>query len=146
MQWRAMMNVVGLLSLGACASHTYVPGPGKLAADMGPDMAHCRLYAHMTRPDVSFGAAGSPKFVAIASAVAVVGGAIDTAIHDSETTDDCMQAHGWRVADATPPVGAVPNPARPPATVVATALAAPVTTDAPAQHPEPILVQLHYVQ
>jgi hypothetical protein len=41
-------------------------------------------------------------------------GVIGTAVHDSETFDDCMQARGWQIADtSSQPIastGAVPQP------------------------------------
>src|SRR5690242_7264487 len=89
----------GLLSLGACAPHNYMPGPGMSAAELGPDEARCRLFARGTRPDTSFEAWGSPRDVAIATGAAVLLGGSSTAVHDSETVDDCMQARGWRIAD-----------------------------------------------
>lgn len=116
---RALSALVGiaLLSLGAC-THTYVPGPGMSVAQLGPDSAWCRQYAHSTRPGTSFEAYGRPRDVAIATAAAVIVGGIGTAIHDSQAIDDCMQMRGWQIADATttgpapaqPVVGAVPLP------------------------------------
>lgn len=110
---------IGVASLGACAEHTYVPGPGMSAAELGPDSARCRLFAEGTRPDTSFEVQGSARDVAIGSAVMLGVGAIATAVHDNETFNNCMQARGWLVADnaagsnATRPVamaGAVPQP------------------------------------
>lgn len=143
----AVVLGIGLLSLGACAQHTYAPGPGMSASDLGPDSGRCHLLAHMTRPAMAFGASGSQKFVAVASAAAVVGGVIGTAIHDSETYDDCMQAHGWRVADAPaqPPSTAYGAPPVAPLTpVAATPLPAPDITVASSSSTEPVLVRLRY--
>ena len=99
MRRHAITVILGALVLGGCASHTYAPGPGLSAADLGPDSARCRLQAQGTRPDTSFEASGSPNFVAAASGAALVVGAVATVVHDSETFDDCMQARGWRVSD-----------------------------------------------
>ncbi len=97
--------VLGLmaLSLGACAQHAYLPGPGMSTANLGPDQARCRLFARGTRPGVSFGASGSSKYVAIATAAVLVGAAVGNAVHDNLTYDDCMQAIGWQVADGGNP-------------------------------------------
>jgi hypothetical protein len=99
MRRQAMTVILGALVLGGCASHTYAPGPGLSAADLGPDSARCRLLAQGTRPDTSFEASGSPNFVAATPGAALIVGTIATVVHDSETFDDCMQARGWRVAD-----------------------------------------------
>jgi hypothetical protein len=111
---------IGIMSLGACASHTYAPGPGMSAAQFGPDSARCRLFAEGTRPNTSFEAYGSPKTVAVEAGTMLLLGGIATAVHDSEAYDNCMQADGWLVADkatAGPNVvqpvatmGAVPQP------------------------------------
>ena len=103
---------VGLLSLGACVQHSYVAGPGMSAAQFGPDSARCRLFARGTRPDTSFEAYGRPRDVAIATGAALIVGGIATAVHDSATFDDCMQARGWLVADGKPagPAAAQPGP------------------------------------
>lgn len=93
-----------LVALGACTQHIYAPGPGMAVEALGPDSARCRLFARGTRSDMAFEAYGKPKDVAIATGAAMLVGGISTAIHDSETFDDCMQARGWRVvgAQATP--------------------------------------------
>jgi hypothetical protein len=52
------------LLLGGCVTHTFAPGPGMAAADFEPDSAGCRLFARGTDPGFTFGASGSPKFVA----------------------------------------------------------------------------------
>ena len=110
MRRRAITSLlgIGVLSLGACASHVYAPGPGMLAEQLGPDAANCRLFAAGTRPATSFEASGSPKTVAVEAGAALLFGGIATAVHDSEAFDNCMQARGWLVADkAVPAAGAV---------------------------------------
>lgn len=123
-----------LLSLTACAEHTYAPRPGMSSTSLGIDTARCHLFAAQTRPDASFGAAGSPKDVAIASGVALAIGAAVIAEHDASTFDYCMQAHGWLVADGKAPAAIPPSPiaASPGAAVpqpVALTPLAPLSTD-----------------
>lgn len=112
MRPRYRVPLVGiLLALGACASHTYAPGPGKNLAEFGPDSGRCNLFAEQTRPAMGFGASGSPKAVGIATGAALVFGGIATAVHDSETYDNCMQASGWLVRDNGATGAAVVQPA-----------------------------------
>jgi hypothetical protein len=120
-----------VLPMAACAQHSYAPGPGMAAANMGPDMARCRLFARGNAPGVGgFEASGSPRFVAAATATVLIAQVIGGAVHQSMDFDDCMQANGWRVADARPPAaaqGAAPTAAgpvafAPPAPIVAVAL------------------------
>jgi hypothetical protein len=89
----------GLMLLGGCAYHTYAPGPGMSALDLGPAKANCRLFAQGSPPDTSFQASGSPRFVAVASAVALAVGVLSTAVHENETFNNCMLSNGWQIAD-----------------------------------------------
>jgi hypothetical protein len=89
----------GLMLLGGCAYHTYAPGPGMSALDLGPDSEHCHQSAQSTRPDTSFQASGSPRSIAVAAAIGLIGGAITTAIHDSQAYDNCMLSNGYLIAD-----------------------------------------------
>jgi hypothetical protein len=130
-EWLSLLVALSTLSLSACAIQTWAPGPGKVAAELGPDSARCRLLARGTEPDTSFEASGSPKTVAIAATTMAVMGGIATAVHDSETYNDCMQAAGWIpvgqtqsavVASAVPlPVTAAPLPDLPAASTSAPA-------------------------
>jgi hypothetical protein len=107
------------------------------------------MLAHMTRPDTSFGAVGSDKFVATATAVAVIGGAIGTAVHDGEIYDDCMEMRGWRIADAATPAPLLVSSAQqvqPAAPVIASTLSTQTPAEPEAPHPEPTLVRLRYAQ
>lgn len=105
--WRRAVTLgrVALLVLpvAACAQHDYAPGPGMAVANIGPDMARCRLFARGNAPGMGgFEASGSPRFVATATASVLVAQAIGGAIRQSVDFDDCMQARGWRVADGHP--------------------------------------------
>lgn len=132
---------IGVLSLGACASHDYAPGPGMFAEQFGPDAANCRLYAEGTRPATSFEASGSPTAVAVEAGAALLVGGISTAVHDSASYDNCMQARGWLVADKAASgatvmqspamTGAVPQP-------VTEAPLAPLYTTSPYLRPPPV--------
>jgi hypothetical protein len=98
---------LGLLCLlGACANHTWAPGPGKTASEYGPDSAKCRIFARGANPGFSYEASGSPKFVAGSTAGAAIAYGIATAINTNENFNDCMETNGWLVAD-----GALPAPA-----------------------------------
>jgi hypothetical protein len=111
--WRRLITIVlgiGAASLVGCTTHSYAPGPGMSATNLGPESAECRLLVRSTRGDTSFGASGSPKFVAIASGIGLLAGAIGTALHDSEAYGDCMEARGYQIADGRP-VG--PNSTQP---------------------------------
>ena len=101
MRRQLIVGILGVsaISLGACANHTYAPGPGMSAASFGPKSARCKLFAEGTRPNTSFEAYGSPRTVAVESGAALLLGGIATAVHDSETYDNCMQAQGWVVTD-----------------------------------------------
>jgi hypothetical protein len=98
---------LGLLCLlGACANHTWAPGPGKSASELGPDSAKCRIFARGANPGFSYEASGSPKFVAGSTAGAAVGYGIVTAINTNENFNDCMETNGWLIADGAPPAPA----------------------------------------
>jgi len=107
--------------LGGCVQHTFAPGPGMSAADFEPDSARCRLFARGANPGQSFEAYGSQQFVAASMTAAMVGGAIGDAIRTNVNYNDCMEAHGWRVADRPPPSAAAAPPLAATAAVVATA-------------------------
>jgi membrane-associated protease RseP (regulator of RpoE activity) len=96
---RSAMLFGMLCLLGACAYHTFAPGPGKSAREYEPDAARCRLFARGGTPGFAFEASGSPKFVAASAAGAIIGGAIAGAITTNENYNDCMEANGWRIAD-----------------------------------------------
>jgi S1-C subfamily serine protease len=53
-------------------------------------------------PGYSFEAAGSPRYVAAATAGAALGAAIGTAVSENQNFNDCMEARGWRIADGPP--------------------------------------------
>lgn len=101
---RRFLNVALFVLLSGCAYHHFAPGPGMSAADYEPDAARCRLFARGSNPSYSFEAQGSTKFVAAATAGALVGGAIATAINTNANYNDCMEARGWRIADNAQPV------------------------------------------
>ncbi len=91
---------LGAMSLGGCAYHTYAPGPGVDAADLGPVSEHCHEVAQSTAPDTSFQVSGSPGAIAAGAAVGFAAGLVTTVAHDHQAFDDCMQSYGWRIADA----------------------------------------------
>ncbi|MBV9784054.1 MAG: hypothetical protein JO264_09565 [Acidisphaera sp.] len=78
--------------LSACA-HTWVPGPGMNAEDLGPEKARCSYIAR--HGGSGFAAAGSPRYVAAAA----LGNAIGEAFRAQQDFNDCMEASGWRIAD-----------------------------------------------
>jgi hypothetical protein len=125
------------ISLGACAIQDWAPAPGKDPAQLSQDSARCRLFAHGTRPDTTFEAAGSPRDVAIVSGVALVAGGIATAAHDASTYDDCMEAVGWVPADNVKQATAGQATPATVLPVVATPLPVIYATPAPLQ-PAPI--------
>jgi hypothetical protein len=110
--------LIGLaaLSLGGCAYHTYAPGPGMDAAELGPASEHCHEVAQGTAPDTSFEASGSPKFTAAAAGVGFVAGLLTNVAHDHLAYDDCMQSYGWQIADGGT---SAPAPAQPVAMMAA---------------------------
>jgi hypothetical protein len=98
---------LGLLCLlGACANHTWVPGPGKSTSEFGPDSAKCHIFARGANPGFSYEASGSPKFVAGSTAGAAIAYGIATAINTNENYNDCMETNGWLIADGAPPAPA----------------------------------------
>lgn len=96
---KAGVLIVHLLLLCGCVSHNFAPGPGMSVVDLEPDKAVCRMFARDADPGHSFGAAGSPRFVATAMAIEAVGSAISSGIRQDENFNDCMIARGWVVAD-----------------------------------------------
>ncbi len=95
--------VLTCLTLTACAQHSYVPGPGMSGMALGPEAAQCRLFARGSSTSRGFGAAGSARFVAAATAVALIAGGIAGAIEQNTNYNDCMQARGWRIAEVVKP-------------------------------------------
>jgi hypothetical protein len=83
------------LLLGACANHTWAPGPGLNVADFEPAKARCSIMAR--NGGSGFAASGSVGFVAGAA----LGAAIGNAIKANQDFNDCMVAGGWQVADQT---------------------------------------------
>jgi hypothetical protein len=126
---------IGASSLAGCASHTYAPGPGMSAMNQGRDEARCRLFARGTRPDTSFEVSGSARSAAIFAGAGLLTGAIVTAVHDSETNDDCMEARGYQITDGRP---AGPNPQQPIAMTAAYTLPAPAPPYEVALSPTPV--------
>lgn len=95
---------LGLLCLlGACANHTWTPGPGKSALELGPDSAKCRIFARGANPGSSDEASGSPEFVAESSAGAAVSYGNATVITPNENYNDCMRTNGWLIAGGAQP-------------------------------------------
>jgi hypothetical protein len=142
------LSICMLPMLGGCASHTFVPGPGMSAIDFEPDAARCRLFARSADPSYSFGASGSPKFVAASMGAQVLGATIATAVRENQNFNDCMEARGWRIADhaaaPTPTVTAdAPAAAATPAVAVGPAVAPtvpaiPVAANVPSVTPPPL--------
>jgi membrane-associated protease RseP (regulator of RpoE activity) len=87
-------------------------------ADYGPDTANCRIFARSNGPSMGFSASGSPKFVGASMVGAAIGAGIVSAIAQNQNYNDCMQARGWRVVEATKPAPSAenlaPQPAAPP--------------------------------
>jgi S1-C subfamily serine protease len=101
---RTGLPIVACLLIAGCVSHNFVPGPGMSVAELQPDMARCRLFARGADPGSSFGAAGSPRFVATAMVVGAIGSAIASGVRQSADYDDCMIARGWLVSNTAPKV------------------------------------------
>ena len=108
---RAVKSAIfGLLAiaLGACASHSWAPGPGMNADDFGAAQAKCSLMARHAGD--GFAISGSRRDVAIGLVVSAIGEAVRT----NMDYNDCLLADGWRIADKpTLQVAAVPAPAEP---------------------------------
>ncbi len=98
-----------MISLGACANHTFAPGPGMNVQDLGPNKAQCRLFARGSDPGYSFSAYGSPRFVAASMGGAALGAAIGSAVRQNSNFNDCMEARGLRMADDTETIGTAPT-------------------------------------
>lgn len=81
------------LFLGACASHTWAPGPDAKGT-YEEASAKCSLLARHSGG--GFYAQGTPSFVAGAT----LGAAVGEAIRTQTDFNDCMAATGWVVADA----------------------------------------------
>lgn len=108
---RGLLAITSLIILAACVHHTFAPGPGMSAMDFEPDSARCRIFARNDNPGFEFGASGSPRFVATSMAAAAIAGVVGTAIRENGNYNDCMEAHGWRVADGSPQAGGMAVPA-----------------------------------
>jgi hypothetical protein len=102
----SIVSLCLLCLLGACANHTWAPGPGKSASELARDSARCHIFARGANPGFSYEASGSPQFVAGATAGAAIGYGIATAITTNENFNDCMQTNGWLIADDAPPAPA----------------------------------------
>ena len=89
--------------LGACASHTWAPGPGLTAADFGPDNARCSLMARHSGGGLM--PYRSPAFVANAS----LSYAIGNAVRRQQDFNNCMAASGAVPTDATQGSPAAPG-------------------------------------
>jgi PDZ domain len=96
---RKLTSIIVVTLLGGCVTHTFVPGPGMSAIDFEPDSAQCRLFSRGAQTGFAFGASGSPQYVGAAMGGAALGYAIGSAVEKNQNFNDCMQAHGWRVAD-----------------------------------------------
>ena len=83
---------MALLVLGACASHTWAPGPDAKGT-FEEASARCSLVARHSGG--GFYAQGTPSFVAGAA----VGAAVGDAVRAQADFNDCMAANGWVVAD-----------------------------------------------
>jgi hypothetical protein len=101
------LTLFSLGMLGGCVTHTFAPGPGMSELAFEPDSARCRLFARGSASGFDFSAAGSPRFVGAAMGGAAVGYAIGSAVERNQNFNDCMLAHGWRIADGQP----TPDPA-----------------------------------
>ncbi|MGD0107527.1 MAG: hypothetical protein ABSC06_26335 [Rhodopila sp.] len=77
------------ISINACATPIYAPGPGVNAATFEPTKARCSLMAR--HAGGSFAAYGDASYVAGAA----LGNAIGEAIRTRADFDDCMKANGW---------------------------------------------------
>jgi hypothetical protein len=132
---RAWGVVMLVLSLGACAAHTWAPGPGMSAADFEPAKARCSLLARHSGSD--FAAFGSESYVAGAA----VGHVIGESVRTQQDFNDCMLAGGWRIADQPATAAPAAQPykrtsdapavaASPPVAPSATAPATPATPPA----------------
>jgi hypothetical protein len=97
----AVMAAAAVL-LAGCVNHDFVPGPGMLASNLGPETAMCRIFARGSQRGYTFGAAGSPRFVAAAAGIAAIGVGIAGAVQQNQNYNDCMLSRGWLVGDGTP--------------------------------------------
>jgi membrane-associated protease RseP (regulator of RpoE activity) len=99
---RGTVVAAAAVLLAGCVNHDFVPGPGMLASNLGPQAAGCRIFARGSQGGYAFGAAGSPRFVAAAAGIAAIGAGIAGAVQQNHNYNDCMLSRGWRVADGTP--------------------------------------------
>ena len=115
-----------LTVLTGCAEPVFTPGYGMSAANMEADRAKCRLFARGAQPASGFAASGSPRFVAGATAAALIVGGISAAARRQANFSDCMLAAGYQaVTPGTQP----------------TAVAGPVAV-APLPDPGPVAVEM----
>lgn len=97
------LALAACLMAGGCVQHTYAPGPGMSVAAFEPDSAQCRLFARQSGTNHSFQTSGSPKSAAAGAAVALIGIALFSAVEQNHNYHDCMQSHGWQIADGSRP-------------------------------------------
>jgi hypothetical protein len=90
---RPTLALAALTLLGACAGHTWAPGPGMSASDFAPAKARCDYIAR--HGGTGFVAVGSQQYVNNAA----LGYAVGEAVRTQRDFDDCMLMSGWRIAD-----------------------------------------------
>src|ERR1044072_8072610 len=104
---KTILAALAASALSGCA-HDFVPGPGTSVLSLEPDKATCRLMARGMESGYSFGAYGSPKFVAISTGVAGIFYGVSAAVEQATNYDDCMMAKGYQIAEratTTQPIG-----------------------------------------
>src|ERR1044072_6424163 len=95
---KTILAALAASALSGCA-HDFVPGPGTSVLSLEPDKATCRLMARGMESGYSFGAYGSPKFVAISTGVAGIFYGVSAAVEQATNYDDCMMAKGYQIAE-----------------------------------------------
>jgi hypothetical protein len=93
--------LLAILTLGGCAQHVWVPGPGATAS-FGQANGQCKLTAMGAEHPVNAYAAGNTRFVATYLGTVSVLGAIDNAVRENNAYNACMEAQGFLAADQMP--------------------------------------------
>ena len=115
MRRSAILALGAMVMMGGCATHSFVPAPGTSADNLSGDTSQCHMLSEQATPTVAS--------TLVAAGLSVIGVPSDP--REDAIFTDCMQAHGWRVADQHIPLFAPAQPA--PAADATT----PVATNAP---------------
>jgi hypothetical protein len=95
------MAMALVVSLSACAVHTWAPPPGGSPLTFDQQAAQCRLYARGNTPGGPgfVAASGKPAFVGAFVGGVMLASAITQAVANQQNFNDCMQAVGWVATD-----------------------------------------------